>query len=70
MAIRTADEYRQSLRDGRSVYIFGEKVEDVTTHPILKIGTDTAAGDFVLTESTDQAVRDSSSPSIPRPASR
>lgn len=58
MAIRTADEYRQSLRDGRSVYMFGEKVEDVTTHPILKIGTDTAAGDFELTESKDPAVRD------------
>ncbi len=58
MAIRTSDEYRQSLRDGRSVYIFGEKVEDVTTHPILKIGTDTAAGDFVLTESKDPAVRE------------
>ena len=53
MAIRTPEEYRQSLKDGRSVYMFGEKVEDVTTHPILKVGTETAAGDFVLTESKD-----------------
>jgi len=58
MAIRTPEEYRQSLRDGRRVYIFGEKVEDVTTHPILKIGTETAAGDYVLTESSDPQVRD------------
>jgi 4-hydroxybutyryl-CoA dehydratase / vinylacetyl-CoA-Delta-isomerase len=58
MAIRTPEEYRQSLRDGRSVYMFGEKVEDVTTHPILKIGTETAAGDFVLTESKEAAVHD------------
>ncbi len=58
MAIRTPEEYRQSLRDGRRVYIFGEKVEDVTTHPILKIGTETAAGDYVLTESEDPAIRD------------
>jgi 4-hydroxybutyryl-CoA dehydratase/vinylacetyl-CoA-Delta-isomerase len=58
MAIRTPEEYRQSLRDGRRVYIFGEKVDDVTTHPILKIGTETAAGDYVLTESSDPQVRD------------
>ncbi len=58
MAIRTPEEYRQSLRDGRRVYMFGEKVEDVTTHPILKIGTDTAAGDYELTESTDPQIRD------------
>jgi len=58
MAIRTPEEYRQSLRDGRRVYMFGEKVEDVTTHPILKIGTETAAGDYVLTESPDPQVRD------------
>ncbi len=58
MAIRTPEEYRQSLRDGRRVYIFGEKVDDVTTHPVLKIGTETAAGDYVLTESKDPAIRD------------
>jgi 4-hydroxybutyryl-CoA dehydratase / vinylacetyl-CoA-Delta-isomerase len=58
MAIRTPEEYRQSLRDGRRVYMFGEKVEDVTTHPILKIGTDTAAGDYELTESADPQIRD------------
>ena len=58
MAIRTPEEYKQSLRDGRRVYIFGEKVEDVTTHPILKIGTETAAGDYVLTESSDPEIRD------------
>jgi 4-hydroxybutyryl-CoA dehydratase/vinylacetyl-CoA-Delta-isomerase len=58
MAIRTPEEYKESLRDGRSVYMFGEKVEDVTTHPVLKVGTETAAGDFVLTESKDPAIHD------------
>ena len=58
MAIRTPDQYRQSLKDGRNVYIFGEKVADVTTHPILKIGTETAAADYLLTEWKDPAVRD------------
>ncbi len=58
MAVRSADEFRQSLRDGRRVFMNGELVEDVTTHPILKISTETAAGDFVLTHSDDPAVRD------------
>lgn len=34
--IRTADEYRASLRDGRQIWINGEKVDDVTTHPAFK----------------------------------
>ena len=29
----TGDEYIESLRDGREVYLYGEKVDDVTTHP-------------------------------------
>ncbi|MGX1758129.1 4-hydroxyphenylacetate 3-hydroxylase family protein [Streptomyces lydicus] len=29
----TGDEYLESLRDGREIYIYGERVEDVTTHP-------------------------------------
>jgi 4-hydroxybutyryl-CoA dehydratase/vinylacetyl-CoA-Delta-isomerase len=58
MALRTAEEYRESLRDGRSVYILGEKVDDVTTHRLLKVATETVAQDFVLSESEDPAVRD------------
>ncbi len=57
MALRTAEQYRQSLRDGRNVYILGEKVEDVTTHRLLKIATETVAQDFVLTECEDSEVR-------------
>ena len=34
--IRTGDEYRDSIRDGREVFINGEKVPDVTTHPMFK----------------------------------
>lgn len=34
--IRTGDEYRESIKDGREVYIAGEKVKDVTTHPAFK----------------------------------
>lgn len=31
--LKTGKEYLEGLRDGRVVYIGGEKVEDVTTHP-------------------------------------
>ncbi len=34
--MRTGAEYLQSLRDGRRVYVGGELVEDVTTHPMTK----------------------------------
>lgn len=34
--LRTGDEYRESLRDGRQVWIDGEKVADVTVHPAFK----------------------------------
>jgi len=29
----TGDEYVESLRDGREVYVYGERVKDVTAHP-------------------------------------
>ena len=32
----TGAEYIQSLRDGREVYIDGERVADVTTHPAFR----------------------------------
>ena len=34
--IRTGDEYRDSIRDGREVFMNCEKVPDVTTHPMFK----------------------------------
>src|SRR5438270_5445447 len=34
--IRTGDEYRAGLRDGREVWIDGERVADVTAHPAFK----------------------------------
>lgn len=32
----TGDEYLESLRDGREVWIYGEQVDDVTTHPAFR----------------------------------
>src|ERR1700686_4578635 len=34
----TGQEYLESLRDGREVYIQGERVADVTTHPGFRHG--------------------------------
>jgi 4-hydroxyphenylacetate 3-monooxygenase len=34
--IRTGEQYRNGLRDGREVYVDGERVRDVTRHPALK----------------------------------
>ena len=34
--IRTGQDYRDSIRGTRDVYINGEKVADVTTHPQFK----------------------------------
>lgn len=34
--IRTGEEYRESIRDGRQIWINGEQVDDVTTHPAFK----------------------------------
>jgi 4-hydroxyphenylacetate 3-monooxygenase len=32
----TGDEYIESLRDGREIWLYGEKVPDVTTHPAFR----------------------------------
>jgi 4-hydroxyphenylacetate 3-monooxygenase len=41
--IRTGDEYRDSLRDGRAVWIDGERVDDVPSHPAFKPSVDARA---------------------------
>ena len=33
---QTGEEYLESLRDDRTVYIYGERVKDVTTHPAFR----------------------------------
>ena len=48
MGIKSPQEYIESLKDGRVVYCNGERVEDVTTHPILKICRNWMAMDYVL----------------------
>jgi 4-hydroxyphenylacetate 3-monooxygenase len=36
-------EYLESLRDGREIWIYGEKVDDVTTHPAFRNGARSVA---------------------------
>ena len=48
MALRTPLEYIESLKDGRVVYCDGERVQDVTKHPILKVCNEWVAMDYVL----------------------
>jgi len=48
MGIRTGQEYRESLRDGRTVYVNGERIKDVTTSPPFHGIIDTLAGLYDL----------------------
>ncbi|MCK9553724.1 4-hydroxyphenylacetate 3-hydroxylase N-terminal domain-containing protein, partial [Aquamicrobium sp.] len=32
----TGSEFLESIRDGREIYIYGERVRDVTTHPAFR----------------------------------
>src|SRR5919109_674566 len=50
MATRSKDAYVKSLQDGRTVYYKGERVADVTTHPILKTAVEHAALEYELTD--------------------
>ena len=34
--LRTGDQYKDSIRDGREVWVDGKKVEDVPNHPVFK----------------------------------
>ena len=46
MPLQTAKQYTDSLRDGRTVYYRGRKVDDVTTHPVIGIAVEHAATDY------------------------
>ena len=56
MALRTPEEYKESIRDGRNLYYRGQRVEDPTEHPALKLAVDHACIDFAM--SHDPQYRD------------
>ena len=49
MGLRTADEYRASLRDGRALWYRGKRVDDLTAEPDLRAAIDMACIDFDMT---------------------
>jgi 4-hydroxybutyryl-CoA dehydratase / vinylacetyl-CoA-Delta-isomerase len=48
--LRTAEEYRESLRDDRRVFYRGEQVVDVTTHAVFRHAVNHASLDFLMAE--------------------
>src|SRR5512135_2765293 len=50
MGLKTAEQYKASLRDDRVVYYKGERVPDVTAHPDLRVCVDTMALDYEIAE--------------------
>lgn len=48
MAVRTPKQYLESLKDDRVVYCLGERVNDVTEHPFIKICANWCASYYVL----------------------
>jgi 4-hydroxybutyryl-CoA dehydratase/vinylacetyl-CoA-Delta-isomerase len=51
MALRTVDEYRSGLADGRSVFYRGQRIKDVVGEPELKLAVDHSALCYQIAES-------------------
>ncbi len=50
MALKTAEQYKASLDDGRVVYYKGERVANVAAHPDISVCVDTMAVDYAMAE--------------------
>ncbi len=57
MGLKTPEEYRESLRDGRVTYIVGERVADVTRHPWFETAIANAMEDYEYEDPEVRAVR-------------
>ena len=53
----TAEDYRQSIRDGRASYLEGRRIEDPVTHPLLRVSVDWVASTYEQTCSADPGAR-------------
>ncbi|HYW28471.1 MAG TPA: 4-hydroxyphenylacetate 3-hydroxylase family protein [Gaiellales bacterium] len=51
--IRTGEEYRESIRDGREVWMNGERISDVTSHPAFKPLVDVRARIYDMAHDPD-----------------
>lgn len=65
MALRTGEQYLESLRDERIVYYAGERVADVTTHPELSLHAKETAKQYGRGEDEDQATLDQRTVTLP-----
>src|SRR5215467_12648092 len=54
--LRTGKEHLESLRDGRVVYVGGERIDDVTRHPAFRTAAETVAAIYDM--KADPANRD------------
>ena len=54
--LRTGKEHLESLRDGRMVYVGGERIDDVTRHPAFRGAAQTVAAIYDM--KADPANRD------------
>ena len=52
--LRSGKEHLESLRDGRVVYVGGERIDDVTRHPAFAAGLD---GSLIMFHGGDGARR-------------
>ena len=50
MPLRTVQQYVESLRDDRTVYFRGERVADVTRHPVISVAVEHASIDYAMAE--------------------
>ena len=57
--LRTGREHLESLRDGRVVYVGGERIDDVTRHPAFRTAAETVAAIYDM--KADPANRDAMS---------
>jgi aromatic ring hydroxylase len=68
MALRTGAEFLKGLRDGREIWLEGERVADVTSHPKLARMAQTLAGVYDLQhEPQHQGKMSCTSPSSGQP---
>src|SRR5215472_6174407 len=53
MGVRTGDQYREALRDGREIWLEGERIADVTTDPRTRNTVDMIAELYDLQHRAD-----------------
>ena len=71
--LRSGKEHLESLRDGRVIYVGGEKIDDVTRHPAFRMAAQTVAAIYAhfgltLSAAARDAMRALQTQGAPAPA--